>query len=477
MKSSFSVAHKNLKSHRLTLQLRNFFFSRLSPFRHKSYRLFFVAQSLSLIGSMANELARAYLIVTMMSKASSLGIVLLASALPGIYFIPRGGVLVDRQDVRKIMMGTKAFLAVFSLALAFLVEFGEIHYWHLLLYAFLEACVLGFDGPAFQALNVRLIPKEDFQQAIALNSTNFHAGRMIGPLIAGALMAFYGPSLVFFVDGMTFLALVFVLSRLDLRPTKSVVDKIKQSSFRSFFMSLKHVTKDVRIRYSLIQLCFTWCFLVPLMMVVFRTYFAKKFDLDGEGFGFLFMFPAVGSLLGALSFAGIKPRFPLKMLRIGIPLAFFAVIGLVFVDDQKWAAVTMAIMGYATYLSLASLTVSSQLAVEEHFRGRLSAVINFGFLVIAPLLGFPVGYLADLIGPQWTMFSLASLFLVFSSFWALKHQHVYSMTPIDNIPLEELGESADHLTTTIQPLTTNDFDPSNKSDTPQKSDTSLRPHV
>ena len=189
-------------------QLLNLLRSRLSPFKHKDFNGFFIVQSLSLIGTWSHDLARAWIVIELMGKASALGTLMLAVAIPSLLLILFGGVVVDRTDMRKLMMVTKVILAVSSLALAFLVEFGEIQMWMLLIFAVIEGLIVSFDSPALQSLVVRLVPRDDLQQALAINSTNFHTGRMLGPLVAGTLMAWHGPALVFLFDAISYILLI-----------------------------------------------------------------------------------------------------------------------------------------------------------------------------------------------------------------------------------------------------------------------------
>lgn len=395
--------------------MRDFFVNRLSPFRSQNYRRFFMAQSMSLIGSMAHELARAWLIIQIMGDAQSLGLNLLLTALPGLYFIPKGGMLVDRRDVQKIMTQTKSVLGVMSLILAVLAFKGYIEFWHLVLYGLIEACVIGFDSPCFHVLNVRMVPKEELQQAIALNSINFHAARMLGPVLAGVIMAVANPATVFLLDGLTFLILAYIVKNLKLTPRELDAAQANKSTWHSLSEAFQHFKENLRIRYSLLQLMLTWLFISPLLVVVFRSYFAQKFELNGEQFGYLFMYPAAGSFFGAMAFMLLKPKDPLGMLKYGVPVAFVGTLITGLAPTVLTAGLAMASVGFATYLCFASLTVSVQLEVKDAYRGRLSAVVNLGFISISALLAYPIGLIADQVGHKITMDVLALIFLLGSA--------------------------------------------------------------
>ncbi len=382
--------------------------ARLAPFRNRNFRSFFLAQSLSMVGSWSHDLARAWIIVSATGSSGALGNLNMVIAVPCLFLILQGGVLVDRTDVRKLIQRTKSLLAVSSLILAVLAEFSHLQMWHLLLFGLIEGAIVAFDSPAFQALTVRLVPRSEFQQAIALNSTNFHTSRMLGPIVAAWLLAWHGPSLVFLFDGLTYLGVALVLMNVRLndvqRPTLALNSK---NSVRA---GLKYIARHSSLRYQMAQLMLTICCVYPLMISVFRVYVQRKFALDAHEFGTVFSFPAMGSMAGALSFAVIKPREPGRALLFGVPLVFCTLLLLPWLADLRATVLLMSLTGFGLYLTFASLTVAMQLDVAEEYRGRLSSVIGMGFSSIGPLMSFPWGHLADRTGPPTTIFLSAGLF-------------------------------------------------------------------
>jgi len=380
-------------------------------------------QTLSLTGTWASDLARAWIVWEMMGTASALGILMLSSAIPGLFLILYGGVIVDRVNIRKLMMITKLLLAIISFTLAFLMEFSELQFWYLIVAAVLEGFVNAFDGPAYQAIAVRLVPRQDFQQALALNSTNFHMSRMLGPLAASALIWIYGPALVFLFDGVTFIALIYMLSRISLIEPNRPQLAPTQSGFSALLAGIRYVRNTPHLFYKVLQLVLTICLIFPLLMVVFRTYVPKAFTLSAEEFSFLFSFPAMGSMLGALSFAVVKPKDPLRALVIGVPGAAIFSAGVAFSPSVFLVGLAMSFAGYFLYLTFASLTVSLQLEVEEDYRGRLSSMIGMCFFSIGPLMGYPIGFFADTFGFARAIESLSLTFLLFSGVLAFLYAH------------------------------------------------------
>jgi len=382
--------------------------ARLAPFRHRDFRNLFLAQSLSLVGSWSHDLARSWLIVEATGSSGALGNLNLAIAVPCLFLILQGGVLVDRADVRKLIQWTKSLLGISALILAAVTEFSHIQVWQLLVFGIIEGIIVSFDAPAFQALTVRMVPREEFQQAIALNSTNFHASRMLGPVLAAWLMTLHGPSLVFFFDGLSYLIVAVVLIQVKLRPNTT---SRSQMNDREFLRDgLKYLWRNKILRYRLAQLLLGIGCVHPMMMVVLRVFVQQKFKLDAHEFGTVFSFPALGSMAGALSFAAIKPREPIRALYVGIPLVFLMLLALPWMESLRWTVVAMSISGFCLYLTFASLTVSLQLDVEESYRGRLSSVIGLGFSALGPLLSFPWGHASDILGPEATLMVSAVIF-------------------------------------------------------------------
>ena len=389
--------------------------ARLAPFQHRNFRAFFIAQTLSLIGQWSHDLARAWIVLELLGRAGALGTLQLAMAVPALIFMLQGGVLVDRMNVLRLMITTRALLAVAALALAAIVQWSQIEFWMLIAFAIFEGLVISVDTPAYQALTVRLVPRADFQQALALNSTNFHAARMLGPLVAGLLMAWQGPAAVFLLDGVSYLGVVWVLKNMNLEGAQRA-QPLRASSIEAIQAGFSYIFKNHSIRYKVLQLLLTISLLIPLIIVVLRTYMQQKFELSAEGFGYFFTLPALGSMIGALSFAAIKPRHPIKALLFGIPGACLCGIALPFCPTPQMASLMMGLMGFSMYLSLASLTVSLHLEVDEDFRGRLGSVVGLGFMSLGPLMGYPLGVLGDEVGFDRTIWGAIAIFAI-GSFW------------------------------------------------------------
>lgn len=373
-----------------------------------------------MIGTMAHEITRSWIIIEMLGKATALGSLQLAIAIPSILLILHAGVIVDRSNVRVIMMVTKGVLAVAALVMTVIVGTGHIQFWHLLIFGLIEGCVTAFDSPAFQALTVRLVPRGDFQQALALNSLNFHGARMLGPLVAGVLMSWVGPASVFLFDGLTYLVLIAILSRLSLAEAQFA--PFKEPPLSALWDGLSYMARAPLIRYRILQLMVAIMFIYPILSVVMRTYLQRKFQMSAAEFGYVFTVPAIGAMLGALTFAVMKPNQPLRALMIGIPGAIMSLLIQPLMGSVQSSALLLGLSGYLTYLSFAALSVSLQLEVDEQYRGRLGSVIGLSFMGIGPMMGFPIGVMADHLGEEVALVICCGICVLLSTLLYLAHK-------------------------------------------------------
>ena len=403
--------------------MSEFVVQRLAPFRSLNFSLFFFARLFSLVGRWSHELARSWLIIEMTGSPQSLGIVMLASSIVVGFFILRGGALVDKGDAKRIMVVTQLLMGVLVLGLAIFCEWGDVKFWHLVAFALVEGLVISYDSPTFLAVVVRLVDKNDFQQAMALNAINFHIGRMLGPVLAGVILTFWGPSVVFFLDAIGFFIVSFVVFLLRVSPPSH-----RKNTDCSEGLKLSYFYNDERLRYMLGQLTISVITIFPMFMAVLRTFAVSKFGLSSAEFGHLFMYPAMGSVLGSVAFAIWKPKNPLSAVQVGIPLVFCFYFLLPHAPTIFLLSILMCMMGFSAYLMFAAITVGLQLDVAEEFRGRVSSLVGLAFGCIGSFACFPIGVLADRIGEPTAIYICALVFLITSAAWYFSHFKVISYT-------------------------------------------------
>ena len=380
---------------------------RFSLLKQKDFTGFLLIQTLSLIGKWSHDLARAWVVIEIIGQAGALGAVSFCTAIPCLCLILPAGSLINRLDIRRVLMTTQMVLALVSLSLAFVVEFGSIKMWMFYSFAFIEGLTLSFDSPAYQLLKVRLVKRKDIQQAIALYSASLHWSRAIGPLLAGLLMAWGGAEMVFLFDGVTYIVLIIFLNFLrsdNLRYSSKSEGKSLQNGFR-------YIYHKKRLRYMLIQLFWTMSCIIPLFVILLRVYIKKKFDLNAEEFGYFFTIPSLGATLGAITFTIIKPRKLLWGLFLGVPGSCFTLAFVPLLSTPLLSTLVMGVASFFSYLCFISLTSAIHIETRENFRAQVSSLIGMGFIGIVPLISYPIGVLADNLGDSTTLYLVLSSFL------------------------------------------------------------------
>jgi MFS family permease len=390
--------------------------SRLSPFRHKHFRNFFAVQSLSLVGTWMQELAKSWIVINLVGTTAAVGALLFAAALPNLILGAWGGVLADRKGAKRTLVITQFGLAICAFALGLIVTTGNIEFWHLLVFAVVEGSFVAFDAPAFAQVTPRLVPKEDFQQALALNSVNFHTARVLGPSVAGTVMSVGGgPASVFWINAVTFLFVVWVISRVpieDIVPGKARA----QVHMREVFQYLKDHPLFSRI---FLQFLVIMVLVFPLVFTTFRTFMKDRFSLSEAQFGIVFSAPGLGALLGSLCFLLLKPRNPIVVLTPGILGLTTSIVFVAESPNLAMASLALVTYSFSMFLTLSALLTTVQLRVDDKLRGRISALVAMAFTVVAPMMSVPIGALADGVGARFSLWIVSGLCLLCSAALAL----------------------------------------------------------
>ena len=241
---------------------------------------------------------------------------------------------------------------------------------------------------------------------------------MLGPVVAGGMLSVWGPTAVFYMDALGFFVVAGVVYFLKIQPAPErefLGDQKKGLNLIYFF-------EEKKLRYLLGQLFIAMITIFPMFITVLRTFSVSKFGLSSEEFGQVFMYPALGSVLGSIGFAVWKPSNPMSAVKIGIPLTFMFYFLLPSASSLYILCFLMCLMGFSAYLMFAAITVGLQLEVKEEYRGRVSSLIGFAFGCLGPFACFPIGYLADAISEETTLHLFSCVFLMASGLWYFLYQ-------------------------------------------------------
>ncbi len=368
--------------------------------RHRNFQLFFSGQLISLIGTWMQSVAQSWLVYRLTGSALLLGAVGFASQIPVFIFAPLGGIAADRANRRKIVIGTQTASMLLAFVLAGLTLYNKIQVWQIFLLAALLGVVNAFDIPGRQSFLVDMVGKEDLMNAIALNSSMFNGARVIGPAIAGILVAKIGEGWCFFGNAVSYIAVIIGLL---LMKVSSPPRTISTSPLEHMMEGFHFVNRTAPIRALLLLLGIVS--LVGMPYVVLMPIFADEILHGGaRGLGILMGSTGVGALLGALTLAfregvkGLGRWVAWCCAGFGLSLTVFAL------SRNFWLSVILLLpVGYMMMLQMACSNTLIQVMVPDELRGRVMAVYSMMFMGMAPIGALLGGAIADHLGAPITV--------------------------------------------------------------------------
>jgi MFS family permease len=372
---------------------RNTFASLANP----NYRLYFGGQAVSLIGTWMQTIAQSYLVFTLTHSAADVGYVVALQTIPVLILGPYGGVVADRVDKRKLMVGLQSMMGVLALTLGVLTITGVVTVWMIGALAFLLGLNNTFENPARQAFVLEMVGPEHLRNAVTLNSVLVNAARAIGPAFAGILIAVAGSGVCFIVNGVSFIAVVSSLMRMDLgtlSPSEPMVRARGQ-----LMEGLRYVKGEVSLAVPLVMMAIVGC-LAYEFSVSLPVMASRAFHGGSETYGFITAAMGVGAVVGGLWAAGHGKTGLMPMVRTS---AIFAVaIATAAVAPDLWLElVALAAVGAASVTFLSKGNTTLQLGAAPQMRGRVMSLWSVAFLGSTPIGGPVVGLVAQHAGPRW----------------------------------------------------------------------------
>jgi MFS family permease len=370
--------------------------------RHRNFRLFFAGQSVSLIGTWMTRIATAWLVYRLTKSALLLGTVSFAGQIPTFLLAPFAGVLVDRLNRRQVLVWTQTLAMVQSLALAFLTLTHRITIHDVLALSVFQGVINAFDMPGRQAFMVQMVEnRADLSNAIAINSSMVNSARLIGPSLAGLVIAATSEGWCFLIDGVSYIAVI--ASLLLMRLNVAEVKRTAASMFEQMREGWEYVSTFVPIRNIL--LLFALVSLMGMPYMVLMPLFAAQVLHGGpHTLGFLMGAAGVGALISALSLVVRKSvRGLIKMLPIAAAL-FGAGLILFGLSHVVWISLLlMTVVGFGMMQGLTASNTIIQTLVPEDKRGRVMSYYTAAFVGMAPFGSLLAGSLAHWIGAPHTV--------------------------------------------------------------------------
>jgi len=370
--------------------------------QYRNYRLFFVGQTISLVGTWIQRIATPWLVYRLSRSPFLLGVVGFAGQIPTFLLAPFAGVLTDKWNRYHILIIAQILAMIQALILALLFFTGVIKVWHIILLGILLGCVNAFDMPARQSFVVDMIEKkEDLGNAIALNSSMVNGARLLGPSIAGVLIAATGEGICFLINGLSYLFVIafLLMMKINLRKIKDqnsnvLLDLKEGFSYTFGFPPIRSVILLLGL-VSLMGMPYT------LLMPVF----AKEILRGGpHTFGFLMGASGVGALMGALYLASRKNVLGLgKIVPLSAAIFGFGLIAFSLSRIFLLSLILMVVVGLGMMMQMASSNTILQTLVEDDKRGRVMSFYTMAFMGTAPFGSLLAGGLASSLGAPNTL--------------------------------------------------------------------------
>jgi MFS family permease len=373
----------------------------LRALRHRNFELFFSGQLVSLIGTWMQNIAESWLVYRLTGSALLLGAAGFASQIPVFLVAPLGGIVADRFNRQRIVIGTQISSMILALIFATLTLTGVIRVWHIFVLAALLGVVNAFDIPARQSFLVDMVGKEDLMNAIALNSTMFNGARIVGPAIAGILVARIGEGWCFLTNGLSYIAVISGL--LMMRVTKPTRLASHGPAIAHLIEGYRFARHTAPIRSLLLLLGLVS--LVAMPYTVLMPVFADQILHGGaRGLGILMGATGVGAMLGALTLATRS-----GVLGLGRWVAFscggfgFFLVMFSFSHHFWLSAALLLPVGFCMMLGMSSSNTLIQAMTPDHLRGRVMAMYTMMFTGMAPFGSLFAGASAEHLGAAFTV--------------------------------------------------------------------------
>lgn len=389
-------------------------FSAFPALRSRNYLLYFIGQLISLVGTWLQIVAEGWLIFQLSHSAFYVGLDAAMATIPTLFLSLFGGVIVDRFPKRKILIFTQTASMILAFILGFLTVFKIINVWEIIFLAFLLGIVNAIDSPARQSYVIELVDdKKYLSSAIALNSGMFNAARVIGPTVAGLLIAGFGTGIAFLLNGVSYIAVIISLFYINtsykiLQTNIHPIEAIKEGLRYAFAIS----TVKILLIISAVTSIFGWSYgtLMPVMAT-------NIYHINASGLGYLYACAGVGALLGAFLISAFSHKFNHWSIII-FGNIFFSISLLIFtfITNVYVAAFFLFLIGLGIVSQFSMINTTIQHSIDDHMRGRVMAIYTISFVGLAPIGSFEIGLIAQKFGTELAIRYNAFILVVFGLF-------------------------------------------------------------
>jgi MFS family permease len=378
--------------------------------RVRNYRVYFTGALVSNVGTWMQRVAQDWLVLELSGGSGlAVGITTALQFLPMLLFSPYGGLIADRFDKRTILRITQSWMALSAGALGLLAILGVAQTWHVFGLAFVFGLGTAFDNPARQAFVSEVVTREQLPNAIGLNSASFNAARLVGPAVAGLVIAGFGTGWAILANAVSYLSFIIAIAMID--PKRLQPGKRTERAKRQIREGLSYIRGRRDILLVMCTVFFVGTFGMNFQMTS-ALMAQQTFGKGASEYGILGTFMAVGSLAGALIGAR-RDTAPRGRFIVGGAIVFCLIEIIVGLMPTYWSyAAMLPVLGLSSLLTLNAANMSVQMGVDPQLRGRVMAIymvlLQGGTPIGAPLLG----WIGEVFGPRWTLIGGGGLALI-----------------------------------------------------------------
>lgn len=376
------------------------FFSVFPALRNRNYQLYFSGQFVSLVGTWFQIIAQGWLVLKLTNSAFMIGLVAAAATLPTLVFSLFGGVIVDRFPKRTVLFWTQTTAMFLAFVLGTLTVLNLITVWQIMILAFLLGVVNAVDMPARQSFTIEMVGREDLPSAIALNSAIFNSARVIGPGLAGFLIAGLGIGETFILNGISYIAVIAVLLLMKIKaeipqshphPLRAIREGVSYGLSHPIIRTLLIFTGVVSV--------FGWSFGTMLPFIAQNT-----FHVDAEGLGYLYAASGLGAVLATVLVSAFSKKISALVFILGGNTLFaLSIIGFTFSSQMSTALIFLFLSGLGILAQFSTMNTTIQSLVEDRYRGRIMSLYALMFMGLFPLGNLQIGFFSQHFGPQFAI--------------------------------------------------------------------------
>jgi MFS family permease len=393
--------------------------------RYFNYRLWFFGALVANIGTWMQRVAQDWLVLTVLSANSgfAVGVVTALQFLPTLLLSPLAGVLADRLPRRKLLIATQSGLGILAAGLGTLVLSGAAELWHVYVFALALGVVTALDGPVRQTFVAEMVPASDLPNAVGLNSTSFNIARLIGPGIAGLLIAVVGPGWVFLINAVSFGATIFSLTLMRTRELHETPHAPRAKGQVRAGVAYVRRRSDIMVIMVVVGIVSAFGLNFQLTSA---TMAREEFGMGAGEYGILGSILAIGSVTGALLAA--RRKNPRVRLVIGAALLFGITMGVqALMPTYELYALLCIPVGLFSLTMMTAANTTVQMSTEPAMRGRVMSLYMMVFMGATPIGSPIVGWISEAFGPRWSVGvgAIASILVaVGAAVWVKRSWHV-----------------------------------------------------